>query len=50
MKNALEAFPGGTVIKSLPVQGHGFELWSKRIPHAVEQISPYAATTAAHAP
>ena len=22
MKNALEAFPGGPVIKSLPMQGH----------------------------
>ena len=26
-------------------RGHGFEPWSGRIPHATEQLSPWAATT-----
>ena len=29
----------------LPVQGHGFEPWSGKIPHAMEQLSPCATTT-----
>ena len=31
----------------LPMQGrgHGFEPWSGKIPHAVEQLSPCATTT-----
>lgn len=34
-------FPGGLVGKNhLPVQGHGFNLWSKEIPHATEQRAP----------
>ena len=24
----------------LPMQGHGFEPWSGRIPHAAEQLGP----------
>ena len=24
----------------LPMQGHGFEPWSRKIPHAVEQLTP----------
>ena len=26
-------------------RGHGFELWSGKIPHAVEQLGPWATTT-----
>ena len=26
-------------------RGHGFELWSGRIPHAAEQLGPWATTT-----
>ena len=26
-------------------RGHGFEPWSRKIPHAVEQLSPCATTT-----
>ena len=29
----------------LPMQGHGFEPWSGKIPHAAEQLSPCATTT-----
>ena len=31
----------------LPVQGHGFDPWSRKIPHAAEQLSPCATTTEA---
>ena len=34
----------------LPMQGQGFEPWSRKIPHAVEQLSTCAATTEARAP
>ena len=29
----------------LPMQGNGFEPWSRKIPHAAEQLSPCATTT-----
>ena len=29
----------------LPIQGNGFEPWSRKIPRAVEQLSPCATTT-----
>ena len=29
----------------LPVQGHRFEPWTGKIPHASEQLSPFATTT-----
>ena len=29
----------------LPMQGHGFEPWSGKIPHAAEQLGPWATTT-----
>ena len=29
---------------------HGFDPWSRKLPHAVEQLSPYAPTTVARAP
>ena len=29
----------------LPMQGHGFNPWSGKIPHAAEQLSPCATTT-----
>ena len=40
-------FPGGTVVKNPPANagGHGFEPWSRKIPHAVEQLSPSTTTT-----
>ena len=40
-------FPGGTVVKNPPANagGRGFEPWSGKIPHAVEQLSPCATTT-----
>ena len=28
-------------------RGHGFDLWSRRIPHAAEQLSPGTTTTEA---
>ena len=31
-------------------RGHGFEPWSRKIPHAAEQLSPCATTTEACAP
>ena len=29
----------------LPMQGHGFEPWSGKIPHATDQLNPCATTT-----
>ena len=45
-------FPGGAVVKNPPANAgdHGFEPWSGKIPHAVEQLSPCATTTEACAP
>ena len=44
-----EGFPGGAVVESLPAlnqcSGHRFEPWSGRIPHAAEQLGPWATTT-----
>ena len=45
MKNYKVArFPGGLVVKN------GFDPWSGKIPHAVEQLSLCTTTTEAHAP
>ena len=39
-------FPGGAVVKNPPANaGHGFDPCSGKIPHAAEQLSPYATTT-----
>ena len=40
-------FPGGTVVKnpSANAGGHRFEPWSRKIPHAAEQLSPCATAT-----
>ena len=36
-----EGFPGGAVVESAcQCGGHGFEPWSGKIPHAVEQLRP----------
>ena len=44
-KTGTGGFPGGAVDKiCLPMRGHGFDLWSRKIPHAVEQLSPCATT------
>ena len=39
-------FPGGTVCKNPPANagGCGFDPWSRKIPHAAEQLSPGART------
>ena len=39
-------FPGGTVDKESACQCrvHGFDPWSEKIPRAMEQLSPCAAT------
>ena len=43
--------PGGAVVKNPPLcRAHWFEPWSRKIPHAAEQLSPCATTTEAHAP
>ena len=41
-----EDFPGGSVVKNLPASagGHRFDPWSGRIPHALGQPGPHAAT------
>ena len=45
-KKYQRGFPGGAVVKNPPANGgHGFEPWSGKIPHAAEQLSPYAITT-----
>ena len=40
-------FPGGTMVKNPLGQcgGHRFEPWSRKIPHATEQLSLCATTT-----
>ena len=40
-------FPGGAVVKESACQyrGHGFDPWSGKIPHAVEQLSLCATAT-----
>ena len=40
-------FPGGAVVKSPPANAGdtGFDPWSRKIPHAVEQLRPCATTT-----
>ena len=39
-------FPGGSMVKNLPeCRGHGFHPWSRKIPHAAEQLSLCATTT-----
>ena len=38
----VQGSPGGAVVESLPANagGHGFEPWSGKFPHAVEQLGP----------
>ena len=38
-------FPGGTMDKNAQCWGHGFNPWPRKIPQAVEQLSPCATTT-----
>ena len=40
-------FPGDAVDKNLPntARGHRFNSWCRNIPHATEQVIPYATTT-----
>ena len=46
-KNSWGDFPGGAVVKNPPANAGdtGFEPWSGKIPHAVEQLSLCATTT-----
>ena len=40
-KIAIQGFPGGAVVENAcQCRGHGFEPWSGKIPHAVEQLGP----------
>ena len=46
-------FSDDPVVKNLPTnawEGHGFDPWSGKIPHAVEQLTLCAMTTEAHTP
>ena len=38
-KSQWQGFPGGSVVTNPPANagGHGFDLWSRKIPHAVEE-------------
>ena len=42
-----QGFPGGTVVKNLPANAGdmGSIPWSRKIPHAMEQLSPCTTTT-----
>ena len=40
-------FSGGPVVKNLPANA-GFNAWSRKTPHAAEQLSPQTTTTEAH--
>ena len=46
-KSTKGGFPGGAVVENLPASagGHGFDPWSGKTPHAVEQLGPWATTT-----
>ena len=40
-----QGFPGGSAVKDLPASaGDGFNPWSEKIPHALEQLSSCATT------
>ena len=43
----LGGFPGGTAVESLPANAGdtGSEPWSGKIPHATEQLGPWATVT-----
>ena len=41
-QDLLWGFPGGSVVKNLPVQESWFKPWSAKIPHAAQQLSPCA--------
>ena len=44
----LRDFPGGAVVKNLPASAEdtrSFDPWSRKIPHAAEQLSPCTTTT-----
>ena len=45
LRMELWGFPGGAVVKNPPANGHRFELWSGKITHAAEQLSPCTTTT-----
>lgn len=46
MRKVTQGLPGGSVVENLPpMQGHGFNPWSEKIPHAVGQVSPCTTTT-----
>ena len=44
----LEDFPGDSVVRTLPVNAG--DPWSGKVPCAMGQVSPHAATTEAHVP
>ena len=52
LKGKVTDFPGGAVDKNPPaIQGTWrFKLFSRKIPHASEQLSPCTTTTEAHEP
>ena len=41
LRMTCRGFPGGAVVKTPPAQcrGHGFEPWSRKIPHSSQQLS-----------
>ena len=42
----IKDFPGSPVVKNPPANAEdGFNPWSGKIPHATEQLSPWATTT-----
>ena len=47
LKDSSWGFPGGAVVKNPPANAgdHGFEPWSRKIPHAAEQLGPWATIT-----
>ena len=50
LRTGIEGFTSGPVVKTLPCRATGhlsvvFSTWSRKIPHAVEQLSQCATTT-----
>ena len=49
IKKSAKGFPGGSVVKNPPAKAGDMGIIPGHIPHTMEQLSPCATTTEAHA-
>ena len=47
IRNTLSGFQGGSLVRNPPRKRQGFYPWSRKIPHALEQLTLCATTTEA---